>query len=252
MAHNSGIIIQARTGSSRLPGKMTLPFAGNKNLLELMLTDFRQSAGDIPFVVATTFKPGDDAIVAICRDLDVPFFRGSEQDVLDRFILTAKQFGFDKIIRVCADNPFFDLVTTLRLLDVLEETKYDYAGFSINDKPSIKTHIGLWGEAVTLGSLVKASKLTTDPKYREHVTNYLYSNPEDFKIKLTPAPYEFHNREDLRFTLDTEGDFKLHQQLYRKAGDLPIPERLFELLKITGENEQFRASMQEEIKRNSK
>jgi len=252
MAHNSGIIIQARTGSSRLPGKMTLPFAGDKNLLELMLTDFRQTAGDIPFVVATTDKPGDDAIVAVCRNLDVPCYRGPEQDVLKRFILTAEQYGFDNIIRVCADNPFFDLVSTLRLLNVLEETKCDYAGFSINGKPSIKTHIGLWGEAVTLGSLVKASRLTADPKFREHVTNYLYSNPEDFQIIVKPAPYGFHNREDLRFTLDTEGDFKLHQQLYRMAGNLPIPDRLFELLKITDENEHFRIIMQVEIKRNSK
>lgn len=252
MAYHPGIIIQARTGSSRLPGKMILPFARDMNLLELMLTDFRQTAGDIPFVVATTVQPGDEAIIAICRNLDVPYFRGPEQDVLKRFILTAKQFGFDTIIRVCADNPFFDLGTTLGLLDVLIDMKCDYTGFSINGKPSIKTHLGLWGEAVTLESLLKTSTLTTEPKYREHVTNYLYSNLSDFRITLIPAPYGFHDREDLRFTLDTEIDFKLQQQLYQMAGVLPNPERLFELIKITGKNEQYIITMREEIHRNSK
>jgi spore coat polysaccharide biosynthesis protein SpsF len=231
---------------------MTMPFAGNMNLLELMLTDFKQTAGEIPFVVATSVQRGDSAIVDVCRNLDVPYFRGPEQDVLERFILTAKQFGFDNIIRVCADNPFFDLGTTLGLLDVLTEMRCDYAGFSINGKPSIKTHLGLWGEAVTFKSLLKTSTLTVEPKYREHVTNYLYSNQPEFQITLIPAPYGFHNREDLRFTLDTEIDFKFQQQLYQMAGGIPNPERLIELLKITSENEQFRVTMREEIHRNSK
>ena len=250
--HKAGIIIQARTGSVSLPGKMTLPFYNGLNLLELMINDFGNVAGDVPFVVATTTLADDDIIERICEQNNVAFFRGSSSDVLARFIGAAHQFGFDSLVRVCADNPFFDLTSTLKLASFQMETGVDYTGFSMNGIPSIKTHIGLWGEAVSLSALEKAAGLTNEPLYREHVTNYVYSNPEIFNIHLMEAPFALGNRNDLRFTLDTNEDFLLHQQLYSKLAEAGSLNNYGQLVGIVDDNPVYRQRMFEQILKNTK
>ncbi|MBW6491802.1 MAG: aminotransferase [Lentimicrobium sp.] len=248
----AGIIIQARTGSLRLPGKMTLPFFEGLNLLELMIRNFNKIAGDIPFVVATTTSVNDDIIIEICRRNKVPFYRGAESDVLSRFTEAAKEFGFETVIRVCADNPFFDLISTLKLVSTIKEEDVDYVGYSLNGIPSIKTHIGLWGEAVKLSGLEKAASLTRESVYREHVTNFVYGNPDLFRVMLIDAPYNLCKRTDLRFTLDTKEDFMLHQEIYSKFaesgawGDIPA------LISLVDENQSCKMIMQEQIIKNSK
>ncbi len=253
VSNKTGIIIQARTGSSRLPGKMTLPFFEDQNLITLMINKFKQEAGRTPFVIATTTASGDDIIVEICAKAGVPYFRGSENDVLDRFIKTAEHFRFETILRVCADNPFFDVASTLLLARMLSTGKVDYMGYEMDgNQPSIMTHIGLWGEAVTLKALVKTASLTNDSLYREHVTNYLYSHPQTFNIGLTPAPNGLGKRTDLRFTLDTPEDYELYRKIYRQLaarGSTNNPEAL---VKLVDENNDFRKVMKNQITLNTK
>jgi len=215
----SGIIVQARTGSTRLPNKMTMPLYEGKSLMQIVLQNLKNQSR-IPVFVATTVNPADDIICKISSEMGIEHYRGSEEDVLDRFIQTAQHFGLKYIIRVCADNPFFDVPSTLSLLNCCLMENVDYCGFSmINNIPSIKTHIGLWGEAVTYDALVKASFLTTKEIYREHVTNFIYTHPETFKIKLKEAPFNLSGRTDLRFTLDTIEDFTLHSNLIARFAD---------------------------------
>ncbi|MDB4710952.1 hypothetical protein OAF16_04405, partial [Flavobacteriales bacterium] len=104
----TGIIIQARTGSTRLPNKIILPFYKEKGILELIVERINKYT-DIPIVVATTKNPKDDAIVKIASKNGVGCYRGSENNVLSRFIETAKKNNFKNIIRICADNPFLDI-----------------------------------------------------------------------------------------------------------------------------------------------
>lgn len=250
---HTGIIIQARTGSSRLPGKMTLPFFEDQDLITLMINKFKQKAGEIPFVIATTLSPGDDIIAEICERSAVSCYRGSENDVLDRFIKTAEKFGFDTILRVCADNPFFDVVSTLRLAWMLSEHKVDYMGYEMDGNlPSIKTHIGLWGEAVTLKALTEAASLTADSLYREHVTNYVYSHPQHFKISLAPAPSGLSQRTDLRFTLDTSEDYELHRKIYWQLADEGNTDNLSALVDMIDQNNDFKEVMKNQIILNTK
>ena len=106
-AHNqTGIIIQARTGSERLPGKVVKPFYHDKTILEIIIGRFSQL--NYPIIVATTPHAADDMIVEIAQKCNAETFRGAEQDVLQRFIDCANEYQLSIVLRVCADNPFPD------------------------------------------------------------------------------------------------------------------------------------------------
>lgn len=251
--NQTGVIIQARTGSVRLPGKMIMPFWKSKSLLELLLLNFIEDAGNVPVVVATTNSEKDNELVAICNRLEVPVYRGDEEDVLSRFIGAAEFYGFKTVIRVCADNPFFDLPSSLKLVKKLNESNADYSGFLIGGKPSIKTHIGLWGEAVTVNALKKAAILTQEKIYREHVTNFIYNNPENFSLVFSDAPYGLGDRTDLRFTLDTASDFELYVRILdllfaSGSGTRNIPK----LIELVDNKAEFLVTMREQIVANNK
>jgi len=210
---NLGIILQARTGSTRMPEKVILPFFQEKSILDLLLEKSKKAG--VPVVLATTINPSDDRICLLAEKHDIPVFRGSENDVLDRFIQAARQFGFSKIIRVCADNPFLDLAGMKTLITEFKKSDADYLSFRLaGNKPSILTHFGFWTEAVRLEALEKAQELTSEKLYHEHVTNFIYGNPELFNVKFIPADPLVFSRTDIRMTLDTPEDFEIQKQIY--------------------------------------
>jgi len=208
-----GIILQARTGSTRMPEKVILPFYQKQSILDLLLEKVKKLG--IQVVLATTINPSDDRICALADEHEVPVFRGSENDVLDRFIKAARKFGFSKIIRVCADNPFLDLAGMQTLIDEFEKSDADYLGFQlVGNKPSILTHFGFWTEAVRLDALEKAQQLTAEKLYHEHVTNFIYGNPTLFDLQFIPADPLVFSRTDIRMTLDTPEDFEIQQKIF--------------------------------------
>ena len=142
-----GIIIQARTGSTRLPSKMILPFYGNDGILSILLSRLTQCKLADSIIVATTSSSPDDAICDLVREHRVKCFRGDENDVLDRFIQAARYYGISKIIRICADNPFLDIESLDSLILASENIDADYVSFcTSNHTPTIKTHFGFWAE----------------------------------------------------------------------------------------------------------
>jgi spore coat polysaccharide biosynthesis protein SpsF len=174
--NNLGIIIQARTGSTRMPEKVIQPFYHDQTILDLLLE--KAIKLNVPVVLATTVNPSDERLCTLAEKHQVPVFRGSENDVLDRFIQAVRQFGFSKIIRVCADNPFLDLAGLQTLVTAFEQSDADYIGFQLaGNKPSILTHFGFWAEAVRLDALEKASILTSEKLYHDHVTNFILFLP---------------------------------------------------------------------------
>src|SRR5690554_6264340 len=114
-----GIIIQARLGSKRLPNKMLLPFYKEKGVFEILIEKLKVHFSSIPIILATSLETTDDPLIAICEKHNLYFYRGSESNVLERFIDTAKHFKISKIIRICADNPFLDF-------DELENLKNEF------------------------------------------------------------------------------------------------------------------------------
>ena len=150
------IIIQARTGSTRLPQKMILPFYENEGIFSLILKRLTSIINKNNIILATSTNENNDVLIDIAKSYGVNYFRGSENDVLQRFIDAADEFNANKIIRVCADNPFLDLEFLNFLLDNFEKSDYDYMSFMTSKGcPTIKTHYGFWAEAVTLNALKK-------------------------------------------------------------------------------------------------
>lgn len=208
MPHNF-IIIQARISSTRLPGKVLSPLWKGMNLLDLQLEKLKDCG--VPFVLATTVNPSDDALVKWANQNQVEVFRGDEDNVLQRFIDCARAYGAQNLIRVCSDNPFIQLDQVPDFLHALEQG-CDYVSYC-NDlgTPAIKTHWGLFVEGVRLSALDRASEiLKKHPEkrfYSEHVTNFIYGNPDIFRVQLDRAPEKIISRKDLRFTIDTDEDF---------------------------------------------
>jgi len=208
-----GIILQARTGSTRMPEKVIHPFFQEQSILDLLLEKVKKLGS--PVVLATTVNSSDDRICALAATHNVPVFRGSENDVLDRFIQAAQVFGFSKIIRVCADNPFLDLSGMKDIIAEFEKSDADYLSFQLaGNKPSILTHFGFWTEAVRLDALEKAAGLTSEKLYHEHVTNYIYGNPVLFNVQFIQADELVFSRTDIRMTLDTPEDFEIQKEIF--------------------------------------
>ena len=104
---NIGIIIQARMGSTRLPGKILKQFYGGKTVLETILDSLHKVAG-VKVIVATSVNENNDRLALFLKEKGELVYRGSENDVLDRFIKAAEINGVDGIVRICSDNPFMD------------------------------------------------------------------------------------------------------------------------------------------------
>lgn len=230
----TGIILQARTGSSRLPGKMILPFYNTTCIPEVITGMLKKHFPDLDAVVATTTNPIDDELARRLSLTGCAVFRGDEQDVLGRFIACADFYGFDRIIRVCADNPLLSPSLFAQLLRAAEDFGGDYITFQLPDgTPAPKTHYGLFAEWVTTDALKRVAAATTERFYHEHVTIYIYTHPETFRIKWLSVPEVLSSRQDIRLTIDTATDFELAAKAYRHFAEHAIeitPESLLAYL----------------------
>lgn len=219
-----GVIVQARLGSSRLPQKITLPFYQGKGVLELLIERLNNILTDIPIVVATTENTADDILVDLCESKKIQYFRGNENNVLDRFIAASTQFNLEKVVRVCSDNPFLDENTLNVLVNGLRQSEVDYWCYAKSDNtPAIKTHWGFWCEGVSLRALKEVSRRTKEPLYLEHVTNFIYTFPKTFKIHYQHIPIEVERRGNIRLTLDTKEDFAILSEIYKDIIERRIP-----------------------------
>ena len=248
-----GIILQARKGSTRLPGKMAMNFFDEMTLLEVILKKLSIVAKEnqIPLILATTTNAVDDELQEIAESMQVKTFRGSESDVLNRFISCSKEFELDRIIRVCGDNPFLLLHDLRQLLKTFQSIEADYVSFKVNGKPSILTHFGLWAEAVTLEALERTSDETSDSFYHEHVTNFIYTHSDKFKVQWIVLNDVRFADENIRLTIDTEQDFNLVSHLYKVLGARSDLEWT-ELYEFISKDDDIKSKMQEQIQKNTK
>lgn len=246
-----GIVIQARTGSSRLPNKILKNFYGEKTILDLLLENIKLKFSDMPIILATSTNQNDSILEEIAEKYSIDFYRGSENNVLSRFIDVGNRFKLTHIVRICSDNPFLNMSSIKSLIDILNSSEIDYLSFSNHlGIPVIRTHIGLFVEIVSLEALIKADKFQNETLYQEHVTNYIYSHPERFNVVLKPSPSEVYNRDDIRMTLDDIEDFENLSELYKIAHknkeDLPF------LVDLIDKNEELKIKMINNIKKYSK
>jgi spore coat polysaccharide biosynthesis protein SpsF len=212
-----GVIIQARTGSTRFPKKVIKPFAGELSILDVIVNRLQEL--DLPIVVATTTSPEDDIIEEMVMKLGCQVYRGDESNVLSRFTNVTTKNAFDFVVRVCADNPFLNLGLLKRMLEKANQDRFeaDYYTFRFLGKPAIATHLGIFCELIKSSALKIVQQRTTNTLYLEHVTNFIYSNPQQFQIKFLDFPWEYDNLESIRLTIDTKADFNLSKKLFNKV-----------------------------------
>lgn len=208
-----GIVIQARMGSSRLPGKVLMPIAG-KPLLDHVLGRLEALEHAAQVVVATSTSELDQQIAAHCRGR-VPCFRGSELDVLDRYFRCTDEFGFQHVVRLTADNPFTDIEELDRLVDLHLAGGYDYS-HSFGMMP-----VGVGAEVFTADALAISHREGHAPNHREHVNEYIQENSARFRIGALDVPAR-KRAPELRLTVDTPEDFERACRL----AELALPGRL--------------------------
>jgi spore coat polysaccharide biosynthesis protein SpsF (cytidylyltransferase family) len=239
-------------GSSRLPFKVVLPFDHTNSIIEIILRELKAKGGGVPLVLATTVSSDDDVLCRVAENEGVECFRGPEQDVLGRFIQAAEKHGFDRIVRICADNPYLDVQGTMSLVEQMNDD-LDYVAYRVTgDIPSIKSHLGLWGEIVSLKALKKVKQETSSKIYYEHVTNYVYGHPDKFNIKWIDAPPIVYSRDDIRLTIDDVEDFNMGKELLyemKQAGTGITTENIVDFL---DSNTHYLELMKNQIKKYTK
>ncbi|BDR75919.1 glycosyltransferase family protein [Clostridium tetani] len=222
-------IIQARMGSSRLPGKAMKKLC-NKTILSHCIERVKQSKYIDDIVVATTIKEVDDIIEKEALGCGVKVFRGSENDVLSRYYYAAKEHGADVIIRITSDCPLIDP----RILDEVTSfyltNNYDIVTNAPNEEEYRTYPRGLDISIFSFKQLENTFMKATEKYHREHVTPYLYENLRN--------KYYYRNKIDYskyRLTLDTEEDWnlirKIYMNLYKGKHDFYLEDilNLFEL-----------------------
>lgn len=206
------VIIQARIGSTRLPGKVMMDLCG-KTVLARVIESSRRAKTVDSICVAMPESRINDVVEAEAKANKADFCRGNEDDVLDRYCKAARKMKSDIIVRVTSDNP----LTEPGFIDmcVEEMIKNDLEFVAVKNMP-----YGSNVEVVLGRALSKVSKMAKLPEDREHVTAYFYKNPGKFKMKLVePAPEL--RRPDIRLTLDTLEDYYLLWRLFRNFKDVP-------------------------------
>lgn len=199
-------IIQARCGSTRYPNKVFADLCG-KPLIWHVVNRITFSNVINKVILATTTNPLDDKLYDWATKNRVTVVRGSENDVLNRYYQAARAAQADIIIRITADDPFKDPEIIDRAVIQLQQERAD---FVCNNYPPTYPE-GLDVEVFTMNALEIAEKKSDSAFEREHVTQYFYKHPNDFKM------CNIENNKDysyLRWTLDTEADFLMAQEVY--------------------------------------
>lgn len=210
MKNNMVVIIQARMGSSRLPGKVMMDIAGYPMLWHVVNRVLRSKRTD-KVMVATTTEPKDDQIEQFCVSSKVACFRGSSEDVLDRYYQAASSVGASAIVRITADCPLVDPEVIDRVVRAYEAGTFSYVS---NVEPPTYPD-GLDTEVFSMEALKMAWNEAALRSEREHVTPYLRKNPERF------PPANIVNSKDLsglRWTVDQQEDLELVREVYRLLG----------------------------------
>jgi len=202
----TGAIIQARTSSTRLPGKILkeLPYNSSITCLEQVIRRLKKSKRLNDIIIATTKDKEDNEIIDIAKKENVKYFRGSKENVLSRYYFAAKENDIDLIVRITSDCPCIDAeIVDLAINEHLNK-RADYTSNSL-----VRTYPhGLDVEVFNFNALEKSYKNATKDYEKEHVTPYINRNPQIFKINEIKAPEEFY-APDMRITLDTEEDYAL-------------------------------------------
>jgi spore coat polysaccharide biosynthesis protein SpsF len=203
------VVVQARTGSSRLPGKVMMPLAGAP-LLQRQIERVRAAKVPVETVIATTTDASDDTVAGLARDIGVPCFRGHPTDLLDRHVMAARAHGADVVVKIPSDCPLIDPAAIERVIGAFDPARHDFVS---------NLHPGTWPdgndvEVMSMAALETAWREATKPHEREHTTPFLWDQPDRFRVHNVA----WETGRDLsmthRFTIDYREDYELIAAVY--------------------------------------
>ena len=232
-----GCVIQARMGSTRFPGKILEKVDENNDVLKFLINQLNHVKSLDKIIIATTTNEQDDRIAEFAKRNKLEYFRGDENDVLNRYFETAKKFSLNKIVRITSDNPLIDPKILDEGIKLFNSKKIDV--LTTNQKSSFP--YGIVFEIFSFKALEGIEKETNSYSDREHVTPFFYSNREKFKVY--DLVYE-KNISHIRCSVDTIDDLKFIRELIKKIPKRPIllndiilaVEKFPELLDINNKN----------------
>jgi spore coat polysaccharide biosynthesis protein SpsF len=218
-------IVQARMGSTRLPGKVLQDIEG-ESMLARVVNRLRGARLIDESLVATTDQPADDAVVQECKRCSFAVFRGDENDVLDRYFRAAQFSRSDVVVRITSDCPLIDPAVIDKTVQAFLHAQPDYSSNGL-----VRTYPrGLDTEVMTVQALERAWRSADQAYERIHVTPYIYEHPAEFKILSVTAAEDYSH---YRWTVDTPEDLEFVRAVYcrlKTAGQFGIQEVL-ELLR---------------------
>ena len=204
--------------------KSMVPVMG-KPLLQYTLDNLQKAQSINRLVVATTTDPEDDIIDSWCKKNSISVYRGDREDVLSRFYECAVKYNADAIVRVTSDCPLVDPTIVDDVINLFKNTKSDY---SANNIEKSFPH-GLDVEVFTFKAIKQSFENTKKLIDREHVTQYIRNQPENFKITNLSLPENYNH---IRVTVDEEEDFRLVELIIQKIGEHPSLNDLLSLYQI--------------------
>ncbi len=225
------VVIQARLGSTRLPGKVLLPLAGLP-VLAHVVNRCRCALKVERVVVATTDLPQDDQIEQWCHENEVALVRGSSDDVLARYMLAIDLFPCQNVVRVTADCPLTDPAILDAMLFLHELQDADYTS---NVVPSTFP-AGFDAEVVKCDSLKRVDSIAKMQSHREHVTLYIRENTSQFKVANLEYCSDF---EHFRLTLDRPEDYEVLKLVFNHFSNCAQPVSLYQVLGFLNENQEI-------------
>ena len=202
--------IEARMTSSRLPGKVLRPILGRPTL-DLLLERLQRATRVDAIVIATTERPTDDPIEELALARGVACFRGSEHDVLARVLGAVRSVGADVLVEITADCPLIDPELVDQLVEIYLSGAYDHVSNILK-----RTYPdGYDAQVFSVAALAEVDRLTQHPSDREHVSLYIYSHPERYKLYNLESDLDpdFWN---IRLTVDTLDDFEVIRGIYEE------------------------------------
>ncbi|WP_249872149.1 glycosyltransferase family protein [Oceanobacillus saliphilus] len=221
-------ILQARMSSSRFPGKVLKPLAGKPMLLQ-QIDRIKKSEFIDKLIVATTVDTSDDAIALMCEENNILYYRGSMENVLERFYQISRIYEPKNIIRLTGDCPLIDSDIIDQVIERHLNQKNDYTSNTIS--PTFPD--GLDTEVFTMKALEEIFKKANRPSLKEHVTLYIHENPASFKIENIANAENLSNH---RWTVDEPEDYELvyliYEGLYSNKPDFTF----HDILKFLNEN----------------
>lgn len=202
-------VLQARTSSSRLPGKVLKELCG-KPMILWQIERIRQAQSLEGLLVATSTNSSDDCLAALCEEQGIPVFRGSLDDVLDRFYQATKTVEKARhVVRLTGDCPLLDPKLLDKIVAVHLKGQYDYTSNTL--EPTFPD--GLDVEVMRTEALKAAWEQATSVPEREHVTYYIYQHPEQFRLGSFEGEPDYSG---LRWTVDEEADFRFVEAVYQE------------------------------------